>query len=748
MNQNPIPTHIRRMAVLVVFIALSFSVLGSPAASTAIAQEPTPTDDVSGQNGTVNLAVTNIGIFSPDTDLDPKIYANDDVKVYIYVYNLGDTASGSFTVNIYLDSVPPVNPEDCNNIGRDYYYNSTGLGGGSFETLQITIPAGNLIAGQYSITAYADSGCVIGEDDETDNIATQEFTVHPQTISAPDHDSVGSPRVIASLPYTDTVDVRGATRHASDPTGMTCTTLNGTRVVDAGLASVWYQYTAASDTTLFVDTFGSNYDTYLAAWQGGMPGVGTLIGCNEDSGGVHQSALPVPVTNGTTYYFLVAQFSNDITNVEVEGASLDGKSSTDVEAQAGGGLSFQVREGADIDVTIGGNLMGSYTVPPGEEKREYYNVSDGPVVVESINDMDIVSAIRLQSFANNTLHSFVETMGVPSGLLSHKYFFPTYNNTWGPLNSQVRFGNLDADPTTIRVTIGGVNVWEDEVPGLDERRLYFPVSGGPVVIESLDVSKKIVAAIRLQSFANNTLYSFSETMGIPAEQMSDVYYFPTYNNTWGPLNSQLRFGNLDASSTTIRVTIGGVNVWEDVVPGLEERRLTFDVSGGPVKVESLDPSKKIVSAIRLQSFANNTLHSFVETMGVPDGLLSYKYYFPTYNNTWGPLNSQVRFGNLDADPTTIRVTIGGVNVWEDEVPGLEERRLYFDVSGGPVVIESLDVSKKIVAAIRLQSFANNTLYSFSETMGIPAEQMSDVYYFPTYNNTWGPLNSQLRFGVP
>ena len=84
------------------------------------------------------------------------------------------------------------------------------------------------------------------------------------------------------------------------------------------------------------------------------------------------------------------------------------------------------------------------------------------------------------------------------------------------------------------------------------------------------------------------------------------------------------------------------------------------------------------------------LYSFVETMGVPEGLLSHKYYFPTYNNTWGPLNSQIRFGNLDAAATTIRVTIGGVVEWQDVVPGLEERRLYFDVSGGPVIIESLD----------------------------------------------------------
>ncbi len=404
--------------------------------------------------------------------------------------------------------------------------------------------------------------------------------------------------------------------------------------------------------------------------------------------------------------------------------------------------------GITVNVTIGGTPMGSYTLLPGQEKREYYPVSGGPVKVESTNGMNLVSAIRLQSYANNTLYSFVETMGVPQGLLSYKYVFPTYNNTWAPLNSQIRVSNLETTPTTVRITIGSDVVWEQQMQGLEEQRLYFNASGGPVIVESLDTSKKIVAAIRLQSYANNLLYSFSETMGIPDQMLSYRYYFPTYNNTWAPLNSQIRVSNLETTPATVRITIGSSVVWERQMQGREEQRLYFPVSGGPVIVESLDTSKKIVAAIRLQSYANNTLYSFVETMGVPEGLLSHKYYFPTYNNTWAPLNSQIRVSNLETTPTTVRITIGGVKVWEQQMQGREEQRLYFPVSGGPVIVESLDTSKKIVAAIRLQSYANNTLYSFSETMGIPLEQMSSVFYFPTYNNTWTPLNSQLRFGVP
>jgi len=68
---------------------------------------------------------------------------------------------------------------------------------------------------------------------------------------------------------------------------------------------------------------------------------------------------------------------------------------------------------ANIQVYIGGSeVSGSpYVVPSGEEKRLTYPLSDGPVVVHSTNAVNLASAIRLQSYGNNTLYSFVETMG-------------------------------------------------------------------------------------------------------------------------------------------------------------------------------------------------------------------------------------------------------------------------------------------------------------------------------------------------
>jgi len=203
---------------------------------------------------------------------------------------------------------------------------------------------------------------------------------------------------------------------------------------------------------------------------------------------------------------------------------------------------------ANTNVYIGDSFLGDHNVLAGQEKRVSYNTSGGPVIVENKEAAGIVAAIRLQSYAADTLYSFVETMGVPSSLLSSKYYFPSYNNIWAPLDSQIRVGNLNADPIKVKISIGKTVYYED-ILGQAEIRVKYVISGGPVIIENVDPdtllpdpTKKIVAAIRLQSYASNTLYSFSETMGVPAEKMSDIYYFPSYNNIWTPLNSQLRFG--------------------------------------------------------------------------------------------------------------------------------------------------------------------------------------------------------------
>ena len=547
--------------------------------------------------------------------------------------------------------------------------------------------------------------------------------------AAPSNDLFGNATIVNLLTYTNSINTTQATVSATDPDPIGLCT-DGYSLA-AGNKTVWYTYQPSVQESIQVDTNGTNYDTYIAVFTG-TEGALSLVKCNDDDLVGYTSRLSFIGNAGTQYYIQIGEFRCKVSDC------------TSPSPPVGGNLTVNINI-TNVDVTIGNALMGSYYIQHQNEFREYYDVTDGPVKVESTSSFTNIAAIRLQSLTNGNLYSFVETMGVPDGLLSYKYYFPTYNNTWAPLNSQLRFANINNTSITVRVTIGTQH-WDYGVPANSERREYLNVSDGPVIIESLDPTKKIIAAIRLQSKPGPTLFSFSETMGVPAEQLSYRYYFPTYNNTWAPLNSQLRFGNLNDTAITVRVTIGTQH-WDYPVSAHSERREYLNVSDGPVIIESLDPTKDIIAAIRLQSKPGPTLYSFVETMGVPDGLLSYKYYFPTYNNTWALLNSQLRFANLNNTAITVRVTIGAQH-WDYVVPANSERREYRSVSDGPVIIESLDPTKKIIAAIRLQSKPGPILYSFSETMGIPAEQLSTTNYFPTYNNVWTPLNSQLRFAVP
>jgi hypothetical protein len=73
--------------------------------------------------------------------------------------------------------------------------------------------------------------------------------------------------------------------------------------------TVWYRITPDRDARLTANTFGSNYDTVLAAYTGSSLGSLTLVpgACNDDSGGV-QSQIAFQVQAGTTYHFQVGGY--------------------------------------------------------------------------------------------------------------------------------------------------------------------------------------------------------------------------------------------------------------------------------------------------------------------------------------------------------------------------------------------------------------------------------------------------------
>jgi S-layer homology domain len=129
-------------------------------------------------------------------------------------------------------------------------------------------------------------------------------------------------KTIGTIPYQDSLDTTGATEAGDGPA---VPGLCDGRSLRKGIKNVWYQYTAASNRQVFIDTFGSippagveNYDTYLAAWTGPNINNLTLVGCDDDDALGYQSQLSLSAVQGTTYYIEVAQYNGELPNGDLE----------------------------------------------------------------------------------------------------------------------------------------------------------------------------------------------------------------------------------------------------------------------------------------------------------------------------------------------------------------------------------------------------------------------------------------------
>jgi hypothetical protein len=116
------------------------------------------------------------------------------------------------------------------------------------------------------------------------------------TATGPANDSIDS-AITLSIPFESNINTTSATID-SGTTNACSSTL--------GFSSVWYKYTAPSNKRIYVDTFGSSYDTFIAVWTKNANGTLNPVTCNDNSSGLSQSSLNLAVTSGTTYYIQVA----------------------------------------------------------------------------------------------------------------------------------------------------------------------------------------------------------------------------------------------------------------------------------------------------------------------------------------------------------------------------------------------------------------------------------------------------------
>lgn len=90
----------------------------------------------------------------------------------------------------------------------------------------------------------------------------------PALAATPPNDDFDNATVVTALPFTDTEDVSGATRAADDP-------------YTSGWPNVWYQITPTKDTSLELDTTGSNTSTSICVYSG-VRGALSQVACSPD----------------------------------------------------------------------------------------------------------------------------------------------------------------------------------------------------------------------------------------------------------------------------------------------------------------------------------------------------------------------------------------------------------------------------------------------------------------------------------
>jgi hypothetical protein len=386
---------------------------------------------------------------------------------------------------------------------------------------------------------------------------------------------------------------------------------------------------------------------------------------------------------------------------------------------------------ANAEVKIAGTTVGLYSIPAKMAIRQSFaGVTDGPVQITSPTGTPLVTSQRVAYTPDGgaTWPYYSEMMGLPTSKLTTSYVMPWYNNV--DLNSQLRFGNVGTGSTTVSVIIGGVLRGAYNVaPSQSVRVSYTGVNAGPVRINSSG-GVPIIASERVAYYDGSAWISFSELMGMPVNQLTTSYVVPWYNNV--DLNTQLRFGNVGTTNTTVTVRIGGV-----------VRGSYAGVDGGPVRITS-SGGVPIIASERVAYYDGSAWTSFSELMALPVNQLTTSYHIPWYNNS--SLNTQLRFGNLGTANTIVTVAIGGVARGSYLLaPNTSVRVSYAGVDGGPVQITSSG-GVPIIASERVAYYDGIAWSNFSEMMGLPGNQLSTSYVMPWYNNV--DLNTQLRIGVP
>jgi hypothetical protein len=549
-------------------------------------------------------------------------------------------------------------------------------------------------------------------------------------VAAPLNDNFLSAIAFTNVPFTHSTDTTSATGEPTDPiVSVPCDGF----LLNKGNKTVWYKYTPTANTSVSIDTLGSDYDTYLSVWTyNDITKAFTYVACDDDTEVDLQSQLTLNAVANQSYYIEVAGYT--------------GYQGTPPELNTGGMLVFNVNQ-TNIDVLVGGAWLDkTFVRTSGSVRKKYVGEDNGPVKIASTDNVTPILASERFIYSYKDSRSYAEMMGYPNNRLTTQYWFPWYNNV--SYSTQLRVSNMGSNPALVKVYAAGSQIDSFTlIVGEGVRKAYVGLDQGPLQVVSTDGVTPILASERfIQTYLSSA--SYSEMMGYPGDQLSTQYWFPWYNNK--SYSTQLRVTNLGGGSAQVKVYAGSSITAVDTftLSAGEAKRISYNIDNGPLHVVSTDGVTPILASERfIQTYLSSA--SYAEMMGYSDSQLTTQYCFPWYNNIDDndlTLSSQLRVSNMGAGTAAIKVYLAGSQIDSFNLgAGLGIRTAYPNANDGPLCVVSTDGVTPILASERfISTYLSSS--SYSEIIGYPKNRLAKIYWFPWYNNM--SYATELRMAIP
>lgn len=191
--------------------------------------------------------------------------------------NNGDTSGSAYVLYLNDDT----SPISLANLGADGYR----LDGGAAHD-----DAGISVADAGDVNGDGADDPLVGALFADPSSRAEAGAAYVAFFRPPNDDFADSQDLLGPLGIVDGTTV-GATKETGEPN----------HAGDPGGSSIWYQWTAPASGRVTFSTFGSDFDTALAAYTGSAVDALTEVASNDDANGLLTSEIGFAAMKGTTY---------------------------------------------------------------------------------------------------------------------------------------------------------------------------------------------------------------------------------------------------------------------------------------------------------------------------------------------------------------------------------------------------------------------------------------------------------------